>query len=258
MADFTVLARGDWGDEAVLAGYVASSFAPPAEIRALIEETWSASLARPGVTLFDGPLLRLEGFSASAAQVQLRLSRTSYKPFLGTNGRHAQRVHALGPHACANALGTTALVVTGDQQLVFGVRSRQVALYPGSAHPFGGCLEPLEPIDPAGQTRRELGEELGLAAADIRSLRLLAIGEDLELRQPELIYLCQTGLAVAELARRLDAQEHGRLWSIADDEAAIRAGLAPAAERTPLTRLALLTYGGWRLGEEWYRRHRPG
>ncbi len=159
----------------------------------------------------------------------------------------------------ANALGTSALVLTCDGHLavLLACAADKVALYPGCIHPFGGCLEPTDPVDPAEQTCRELGEELGLQGTEIRAMRLLALGEDRQLLQPELVYCCEVSLSERQLAGRLD-HEHVRLWSIPDAEPAISQGLLPASEITPLTRLALMAYGGWRLGEAWMRSRSPG
>jgi hypothetical protein len=258
MRDGRLLACGDWPPGSISVRWGASTFAPPPRIEALIAATWAEAAADPSVRVFDGPLCRLEAIAHDPAHVALTLSRTSYRAFLGTNGRHAEACAAIGAHALASPLGTSAVVISSDGQLVFGVRSAAVALYPHRAHPFGGCLEPGEGLDPFADTLRELGEELAIARADVRLLRLIAIAEDLELRQPELLFACAVEQDAAALARGLDAHEHGRLWSVGADAQAIAAALAAPEPKTPLTRLALEAVGRWRHGGSWRRDQGPG
>ncbi len=217
MRDGRLLACGDWPPGSISVRWAESTFAPPPSIEALIDSAWAEASARLGTRLFDGPLCRLEGLIHDHAGVALTLSRTSYRPFLGTNGVNAEACAALGAHALASAVGTSAVVLSSDGHLVFGVRSATVALYPHRAHPFGGCLEPADDLDPFSDTLRELAEELGIARADVRQLRLIAIGEDLRRSaSPELLlFVCAVAQDLDALARGLDAQEHGRLWSVA-------------------------------------------
>lgn len=250
-------ARGDWGPEAVSVDWVASTFAPPPAVQTLIERTWAEMAAKPGVRLFDGPLCRLEGFAADSGRLALRLSRTSYKPFIGTNGRNAAAAAAHGAHALADGVGTSAAVVSEDGWLLFGVRSASLALYPGCAHPIGGCLEPAERLDVFADMARELREELRIADADIVSLRLVALGTDLDLRQPELTWVARLALPRAELERRIDPEEHHASWCVRADRAGVEAALADDRTMTPLTRLTLLAYGAHAFGDDWFAPRAP-
>src|ERR1700712_3075190 len=55
------------------------------ELEAQIDAAWNKVLRRPGVHLFDGPMCRLDLWSANESLLRLHLSLTSYKAFLGTN-----------------------------------------------------------------------------------------------------------------------------------------------------------------------------
>ncbi len=211
-------------------------------------------MARPGVHLFDGPLCRLESWRVDGHGLHLTLSRTSYKVFLGTNGRNAHLAASLGAQAMANAVGTSAAVLSSDGFLVFGERGPHVALYPDCAHPFGGCLEPSDGLDVVEDMARELREELGLGAADLVDLRCLALGGDLALGQPELTFLAVTKLTRAELERRVDHEEHRGSWAMRANAEDIALALREDRAMTPLTRLTLLVYGGHAFGATWLSR----
>jgi 8-oxo-dGTP pyrophosphatase MutT (NUDIX family) len=247
--------RGDFTPDQVRCTLVPSTFAPPPDIVDAIERTWTEFKARPGVHLFDGPLARLEHWRVVGDRLEMAFSRTSYKPFLGTNGRHAARAAALGQHALANGTGTSAALATADGQLVFGLRGPGVALYPGCAHPFGGCLEPHDPLDVFADIRRELREECGVQAEDLSDLRVVAIGEDRGLRQPELTFVARTILPVATVIARLDPSEHHGTWTVAATPAAVAEALHDGRPMTALTRLTLLAYGGLAFGEAWFEAH---
>jgi 8-oxo-dGTP pyrophosphatase MutT (NUDIX family) len=238
MDDSAFLARGYWRHGQLTCTMVASTYAPIAEHIAGIDEAWTSACARPGVHLFDGPLCRFERLSATPEHFQLNVSRCSYKQFLGTNGTHPHWATSHGWSSLANAVGTSAALVSGDGWLVFGRRSSAVALYPGWAHPFGGILEPGETTDLLAEMQRELSEEIGLGAADISELACIGLVRDPQLLQPELIYLARTSLSLAELERRLDAGEHTACWSVRATPTAIAAALA-GEQLTPVTRLVL-------------------
>ena len=135
-------------------------------------------------------------------------------------------------------MGTSAALVSADGHLVFGVRSQRVALYPGYAHPFGGTCAVGNP-DVVGELRRELAEEIHLETHHITDLRVVALVEDLTLRQHELIALVQCRLDLNTLEGQLDQDEHKHLWSVVATPAAVRAVLDGTATLTPVTRAVL-------------------
>jgi len=255
MASFRFHFRGSFTPDHITSALVASTFAPPPEITTLIDRTWAEVSARPGVNLFDGPLARLEAWRVDHGRLHLEFSRTTYKPFLGTNGRNAAAAAAHGQHALANGLGTSAALATADGHLVFGLRSPSAALYPHCAHPFGGCMEPEPPVDVFADIRRELREECNLLDADISDLRVVALGEDIGLRQPELTFVVRAAHDLATVIARIDPAEHHGTWVVPATPDAVAAALHDGRPMTALTRLTLLAFGGDAFGEAWFERH---
>jgi 8-oxo-dGTP pyrophosphatase MutT (NUDIX family) len=224
--------RGPWSCAQLSATLVASTFTPDTATSARVAIAWEQARARLGARLFDGPVCRVEAIHAHPARLELALSTTSYRWFLGTNGTDSR----LTPRA--DALGTCAVVLTSDQWLVCGRRSPQVALYPGYAHPFGGMVEPAETIDLGADMLRELQEELGLAPTDVHALTCLGMGVDPHLQQPELLFLAEVRQTRDELERSLGAAEHSALWSVAATRTAVTTAIA-AGGLTPVAALAL-------------------
>ena len=74
------------------------------EIDRHIERAWQQAQSRPGIELFDGPMCRLERFHAGK-RLELELSPTSYKAFLGTNLTNSRLADQYGPDALANPVG---------------------------------------------------------------------------------------------------------------------------------------------------------
>lgn len=238
MDDSNFLARGCWRQGQLSTAVVASTYDPLPACTAMIDSAWKEACARPGVHLFDGPLCRLEGLIADESHLHLNVSRCSYKQFFGTNGCHPEWALDHGWSSLANAVGTSAALVSSDGWLVFGRRSAAVALYPGWAHPFGGILEPSDSIDLLAEMQRELHEEIGLDKADITDLACTGLVRDPRLLQPELIYLAQTSVPLRELERRLDGEEHTACWSVRANAAAVAESLQ-GDSLTPVTRLVL-------------------
>lgn len=231
MASVTWLARGDWVPAQVVADLAAEPFAASHEVQRSADADWDTALVearRLGRTLFDGPLLRCAGFTEDGDQLRIRLCRTSYRMFWGTNVRRPD----LPDRDRADPLGTSAVIATSDGFLVLGRRSPRMALHPGRIHPFGGCVEPPSAGQPEifSEIAREIAEECQLTGC---GLRLRALVRDPDLRQPELLFTATTPLALTEVQSRIDPDEHHGSWSCPATESAVRAALADP-ELTPV------------------------
>jgi 8-oxo-dGTP pyrophosphatase MutT (NUDIX family) len=249
----TFHATGDWMRDQVTATSGESTRLMVPEVEQLIEETWANVLARPGVHLFDGPMCRLESWHATPQRLKLTLSRTSYKPFLGTNLHHPELADRYGRAILANPVGVSPALRTADGWLMMGRRNASVAYYPNRIHPFAGAMEPKDGNDIFAAVRRELAEELGFTAADIAELLCTGIAEDRRLRQPELIFRATSTRTRAQIESGLDPGEHHASWAIRATGEAIDEALKDAAALTPVAIAALLLWGRAELGEEWFR-----
>jgi 8-oxo-dGTP pyrophosphatase MutT (NUDIX family) len=223
-----------------------------------IERVWQQALAQRGVHLFDGPLCRLEDIRIDERGLHLGISPTTYRVFMGTNGRHPQWADDHGRQVMADPIGTSVALRSADGVLVFGRRSQRVALYPGHAHPFGGTMEPRTDggaVDVLGEMRRELQEEAGITASDLTDLRVIALIEDRHLRQPELIYAATCSLSVAEITSRIHADEHTGSWLLADERGALEQALTNGNSITPVLAGTVLAWGWRRFGDDWLNAH---
>ena len=86
------LALGDWPRGRVRLSWTASTRRILPDVEQIIESAWSNAARRLGTKLFDGPMCRLERFAASDDSLELFVSPTSYKPFLGTDLTHAHDI----------------------------------------------------------------------------------------------------------------------------------------------------------------------
>lgn len=254
----SIIALGDWPAERLRATMVPSGLRLSPDQRTAIDRIWNEARAQPGVDLFDGPLCRLEGFTADQSGLHLRLSPTSYRIFIGTNARHPHWADDHGRQVMADPVGTSVILRSCDGVLVFGRRSQRVALYPGFAHPFGGTMEPPKDgssVDLLNEMRREMSEEIGISPDDLADLRVIALIEDRRLRQPEVIYAAQTTLTAAAINRRLDLHEHSGCWMLADEQSDIDGAISGDEVITPVLAGTLLAWGWRRFGDAWLDRH---
>ena len=241
MAPVTWLARGDWGPAQVEAELAAQPFAASQEVQRLADADWDIALieaSRLGRTLFDGPLLRCDEFTVDGERLRLRLSRTAYRMFWGTNVRRPD----LPDRDRADPLGTSAVIETSDGFLVLGRRSPRMALHPNRIHPFGGCVEPPRGGQPDvfSEIAREIAEECHLTGC---GLRLRALVRDPDLRQPELLFTATTPLVRAEVLARIDPEEHHDSWSCPASQPGVQAALEDP-ELTPVAAAQLVAWLG--------------
>ena len=227
------------------------------EVEAAVEAAWQATLARPGVHLFDGPVCRFESLRTYASgRLLVRLSRTSYRVLVGTNFCHPEFDDLYGRDVMANAVGVSTGLLTADGFWVMGRRNHSVAYYPGRVHPFAGSIELADRIDLFANAERELREELGLLPPEITGTRLVGFVEDNLLRHPEAIFSARTTRTRDAVVAGLDAAEHDGSWSVPGTPDAVAAALHDA-ELTPVAKAALLLGGRHAFGGVWFERHKP-
>jgi hypothetical protein len=239
---YDVRAAGDWSPSQVTVAWTAASsrrIVP--EVERAIDDAWSAAATRLGDKLFDGPLCRLEKWSASPQRLELTLSRTSYRPFLGTNLFNAHLADVYGPEVLSNPVGVSTALQTRDGYLLLGRRNESVAYHPNRVHPFAGSLVPREPMDVFDEIRRELREELHLDAADVPDIRCVGLAEDRALRQPELMFVATTARTRGELEAQLDRAEHHDMYAVKAEPAEVRRAMADPR----LTPIAVASLALW-------------
>jgi len=247
-------AVGRWSPDQIQITRVSTTWRSNPEVDHAIDQAWADTNARPGVNLFDGPMCRLESWHAAPARLQLTLSGTTYKRFLGTNLTHPQLADRFGPQVLANPVGVSPALLTADDVLMMGRRNASVAYYPDRIHPFAGALDP-DDADPFAAVRRELREELNLTDPDVPDVYLTGIAEDLSIRQPELIFVARTTRTRAQIESALDRAEHHAAWSTPATSEAIEAALRSDETFTPVAVASLLLYARLAFGDAYFARH---
>ena len=225
------------------------------DVETIIEKAWKRAASRPGVQLFDGPMCRLESWQASPGRLEVVLSETSYKPFLGTNLTHPELADRYGPAILANPVGVSPALITADGWLMMGRRNASVAYYPDRVHPFAGALDPADD-DPFAAIRRELAEELAFSESDVEADGMFCTGiaEDLSICQPELIFSAVSTRARKEIEAKLDATEHHGSWATRANREGVEAALASGEAFTPVAVAAMVLWGRGEFGAHWFDR----
>lgn len=244
-------AIGDYTPQQVRSVRVADTRTRLPEVDRAIDAVWAEARARLGERLFDGPMCRLEGWSAGPAELRLDLSRTTYRVFYGTNLSHPEFAERYGRSVMANPVGVSPALETADGWLMMGRRNASVAYYPNRVHPFAGALDP-DDATVFDAISRELAEELAFTPADITEMRCTGVAEDTSIRQPELIFRATSPRTRAQIEKQVDREEHHDSWSIPATAAGVDDALKDAALLTPVACAALLLWGRTRFGEEWW------
>jgi 8-oxo-dGTP pyrophosphatase MutT (NUDIX family) len=240
-------AIGRWKAADVLVRWVPENRTRDDEVERIIAKAWDDAQSRPGLNLFEGPMCRLERFTAGKT-LELELSPTSYRVFWGTNLNNSWLAPKYGAAALANAVGLSCALESADGFLMLGRRNVSVAYYPSRVHPFAGALETADVFDEA---RRELNEELGLVGKDIGELVCMAIIEDVSIAQPELVLSAKTFLSRAQLESNLDAAEHDSLVAIEPIRQKVELSLSDPA-MTPVALGTILLWGRGHFGPDWF------
>ena len=233
----TIHFSGDFSPDQVLTQRVDRPRPTPGEVVAAIESAWAAAAARPGIHLFDGPMVRLESWRVENGRPP-DAGRYVVQTVRRYQSDSRQLADKYGPEDIANPLGVNAALESCDGYLLLGRRNANVAYHPNRIHPFAGSAVDA---DVFGEMRRELTEELSFGPPEIASIRLIGLAEDPAIRQPELVFHVLSTLSRGEIERRLDETEHTEAVAIRarkpDVEIAIR-----NLELTPIAVAALILW----------------
>jgi len=274
-----LLARGPFSPGAVATRLVAQPRPSTPALDAHIEAAWRSAVeraARDGHELFDGDVLRwIDGRvreRGGRRELEMTVAPAKYREFVGTNLDPTLRAsfdgEAEGPATAAatvhpwarfaNAVGTSAVVVTSDGQLVAGRRSARVLGYAGCVHAFGGMLEASDAaagsleVDAFAGLARELVEELGVAAGEISEPVLEGVILEPLIFQPELIFHARVARSFDGLVEAWRGAphraEHDDLLAFPLAPADPEAELRRAAPVSPIGRAALALYWSRRGG----------
>ncbi len=245
------LCVGNWSPGQVHSTWTANTRRVVPDVERAIDIAWNTAASRPGVNLFDGPMCRLESWKACNDRLDLGLSRSSYKPFLGTNMTHPDFTASHGPDVMANPVGLSTALLTVDGKLLLGQRNALVAYYPNRVHPFAGSLEPDDP-DVFTAVGRELLEELAIEANSLLGVRCIGMAEDLRLRQPELIFAATSSLSSQTIVQRLDPAEHTAVVAVPATASDILDAVTNDPRLTPIAVASILMWGRLQFGDEWF------
>jgi 8-oxo-dGTP pyrophosphatase MutT (NUDIX family) len=238
-AAYTIHATGNWRRGQVHISWMTSTHHVPEKAEYAIESAWSSARSRLGDKLFDGPMCRLETFMANPWQLRLIMSRTSYRPFLGTNLMNPQLADEFGANVLANPIGVSTALETSDGFILMGRRNDSVAYYPNRVHPFAGALEPRDDLDVFDDVCREMHEELAMTPDSIADIACLGVVEDNTIRHPELIFHLRSELTRQQIEAKLDPTEHVGTYAIQTSD------IAKAANDPQLTPIALAALDLW-------------
>jgi len=263
MLEFEMLARGFYRPDQLAITYNPSLRMPvTTEMQQWMERTWQEQLALSREQQFahyDAELFRLISVQArSDGKLALVLGDTTYKEF--STSRFPQFVQTFGyaRQQLGNALAVCSVVETSDGYILYE-RRRKTALHSGRFHVIAGFFERSRDHDAAGQPdpfgalRRELREETGIQASDIRGEYCLGAAYDLTSPHGELCFWTPLAISLAEVRARVpEDDEVQRLLAMHATADTLRDFILTNHGHISATgEPAFLMYGAERFGEVW-------
>jgi 8-oxo-dGTP pyrophosphatase MutT (NUDIX family) len=210
-----------------------------------------------GVPLYESLLFRLMQAEQEGEMLHLVLGDTSYKEY--TTTRIPDFFHERGRDELANPLAVCSVVETSDGYILYEKR-HHVAVHVGRYHVIAGFFERDRDMDAAGMPdpframRREIREETGIQAPDIREQYCLGAVYDVTTPHGELCFLTRLHIPLEEVHQRVpEDNEIEHLLSLYVTEESLRDFILTHHGNISATgEPNLLMYGGLRYGETWF------
>ena len=197
----SIVATGDYPPEAVRIRPVELP-SLPAALEETVETKWQRELEL-NPRLYPGPILSPAAVRISEQEIELDCGLSDYRQFMGTTWPEVPE------NLRRRALGQLAVTITSDKQLVVGIRSGEID-WGGLRHAMpAGRVQPGEGA-PAEAILIEFGEEAGIGANEIDSLRCIGVLEDLTWGRQnyEIVYVAHVACTANELIERAANAEH--------------------------------------------------
>jgi 8-oxo-dGTP pyrophosphatase MutT (NUDIX family) len=261
MLEFEIIAQGLYRPDQLTTIYDPTLRMPKtAEIEVWMENLWQEKLVQAQAQktrLFDAPLFRFISAHASSNQLIITVGDTSYKEYVTTRVPEFAGTHPR--HELGNALSVCSVIETSDAAILLEQR-QGVDVYVGRYHVIGGFFERIldtnqgELPDPFAAMRREIREETGIQASDIRDQYCLGSVYDVTTPHAELCFLTRLNISLAEVhTRQPEDDEIQHLRSLAITAESLRTFLLEHHGNISATgEPNLIMYGGWKFGQEWY------
>jgi len=262
MLEFEILAQGLYPPDQLAISYNPALHMPKTpEIEHWIENLWHEKLAQAkaqGIRLFDAPLFRFVSAQATDNQLILTIGDTSYREYVTT--RVPEFAHAHPRQDLGNALSVCSVIETSDEAILLEKR-QGVDVYVGRYHVIGGFFERTldtnqgEQPDPFAAMRREIREETGIQADDIRDQYCLGVVYDITTPHAELCFLTRLHIPLAEAHQRQpEDNEIQQLLSLPITAESLRTFLLSQHGNISATgEPNLILYGRWKFGVTWYQ-----
>ena len=130
----------------------------------LIEEIWK-NVTKENPYIYNGDLVGIKQHQTAQNRLEVQVCKSTYKEFIGT--RDSFYVKKFGMKNIANPLSVCALIITSDDKIVLGKRSKFVDLSKLKLTIPSGWIDPskdlkFNKIDAFEVIKRETGEELGI------------------------------------------------------------------------------------------------
>jgi ADP-ribose pyrophosphatase YjhB (NUDIX family) len=261
MLEFEILAQGLYRVNQITIDYSPLLCMPKTnEIEAWMDKLWQAKLAqakRQKIRLFDTPLFRFISTITTSDRLLLTLGDTSYKEYVTTRVPEFASRHAR--YELGYPLAVCSVIETSDQAILLE-RRQGVDVYVGRYHVIGGFFERGLDMssettpDPFAAMCREIREETGIQATDIRDQYCLGVVSDLATPHAELCFLTRLQISLAEVQiRQPEDQEVQHLLSLFITAGSLRNFLLTHHGNISSTgEPNLLLYGKWKFGQAWY------
>lgn len=262
MLEFEILTQGLYRPNQLTISYNPALRMPKtAETEDWMESLWQEKLAQAkanGTRLFDAPLFRFISAQAMNDQLTITLGDTTYKEYVTTRVPEFALTHPR--QDLGNALSVCSVIETSDESILLEKR-QGVDVYVGRYHVIGGFFERMldtdqgKQPDPFAAMRREIREETGIQADDIRDQYCLGAVYDLTTPHAELCFLTRLHIPLAEVQKRQpEDEEIQHLLSLPITEESLRAFLLAHHGNISATgEPNLILYGRWKFGIEWYQ-----
>jgi 8-oxo-dGTP pyrophosphatase MutT (NUDIX family) len=210
-----------------------------------INYRWSTFLSR-NPNSFNGRLCRVDGYRIygareNAGSLDLYLSDTDYKEFVGT--RESLFESRFGKEKMANPLSVAAILVSNDSKLLIGRRSSNTDASKSSFSVVAGYIDPekdisdgynhvtatsMKKIDIFNGMIREIYEETGIKEGEIKQLICIGLLDNKKHNQINIPFYSILDISASEILQRgssHSSKEFSELFTIDDTKEAIEAFL---------------------------------
>ena len=221
---FSILFSQIYDEKHIKISYKNESTSRSPEASDYIKKQWEDSI-KQNASMFSGDLVSIKRNSSNFKNIDIDTFHTTYDDFFVSK---KDEFHSRFPNEIpSTVLSAGCVIITSDNYLVLGTRANHLALEPGKITVVSGMVDGRDidqdkQIDIFGCIKREIQEEIGIKAEEVRCLSCIGLVDNFKHHNVHIPFFGRVSVTFSQIIERRNDGEILEFIKIKNSKSAIQ------------------------------------